>query len=78
MQTPVPSSAFDQAGVKPVCGFEFLYDPADPRYGICVRTDGTLPQIANVIEAGRVGTELQRVVFGKPAEQVALLHPIQF
>lgn len=78
MQQPVPATAFEQAGVKPVCGFEFLYDPADARYGICVRTDGTLPQIANVVEAGRVGTELQRVVFGTPAEQVGLMHPVSF
>jgi hypothetical protein len=71
----VPQSAFEIAGVKPVCGFDFLYDPKDAHYGICVRTDGTLPQISNVVEAGRVGQELQRVLFQSPAQQVTLLHP---
>lgn len=65
---PVPKEAFTRAGVPQVCGFEFLYNPADARYGVCVRTDGTLPPIASVVEAGRVGGELQRVLFnGVPA-----------
>ena len=59
----VPREAFDRAGVRPVCGFDFMYNPNDAQYGVCVRTDGTLPQIAHVIEAGRVGSELQRVLF---------------
>ena len=45
---PVPKEAFTRAGVPQVCGFEFLYNPADARYGVCVRTDGTLPPIAYV------------------------------
>ncbi|MBK6616259.1 hypothetical protein [Ottowia sp.] len=71
----VTHQTFHQAGVKPVCGFEFFYKPGDPRYGVCVRTDGTLPQVSNLVEAGRVGLELQRVIFGTVPEQVTLLHP---
>lgn len=71
----VPNDAFELAGVRPVCGFDFMFDPGDAKYGVCVRTDGTLPQIENVIEAGRVGTVLQRVLFnGQPAAQVTRLH----
>lgn len=71
----VPHDAFARAGVRQVCGFEFMYDPADANYGVCVRTDGTLPQVSSVIEAGRVGGELQRVLFdGQEAGPVARLH----
>ena len=71
----VPQESFRQAGVRAVCGFDFLYDPDCPEEGVCVRTDGTLPQVEHVIEAGRVGTELQRVLFnGVAPAPVARLH----
>jgi hypothetical protein len=73
----VPRESFEQAGVRAVCGFEFLYDPDEPEYGVCVRTDGTLPQIEHVVEAGRVGAELQRVLFkGVAPAPVSRLHQL--
>lgn len=70
----VPQEFFDKAGVKRVCGFEFKYAPDNPRYGIGVVTDGTIPPLANLEEAARVGRALQQQIFGVAPEPMARLH----
>lgn len=70
----VPEEFFRKAEVRGVCGFEFRYDPSSPEYGVGVITDGTIPQIANIEEAGRVAKKLQRAIFGVPAKQQMRLH----
>lgn len=71
---PVPTEVFAAAGVRPVCGFDFYYREGDAAYGVCVRTDGTLPQVMNLIEAGKVGEALQQQLFGSPARHIARLY----
>lgn len=69
----VPQEVFERAGVPRVCGFEFKFDPERPEYGVGVVTDGTIPQLANLEEAARVGKILQAALFdGRATEQTRL------
>lgn len=70
----VPEEYFHKAGVRGVCGFEFRYDPSNPEYGVGVITDGTIPQLTNLEEAGRVAKKLQHTIFGVPVQQQTRLH----
>lgn len=64
----VPLEYFIKAGVRPVCGFVFRYDPADEEYGVAAVTDGDMPQMKNFEAACLVGKALQKVIFGVDAK----------
>lgn len=59
---------FAKARVRPVVGFVFRFNPADPGYGVCAVTDGTMPQIKNIEAAAAVGKILQESIFGEHAQ----------
>jgi len=67
MMREVSEEVFIQSGIKPVCGFVFRYDPADPGYGVGVVTDGTIPQLVHLRAALDVGQQLQATLFGGQA-----------
>lgn len=62
MMQDVPEELFTKAGVRPVCGFTFRYDPSDLGYGIGVVTDGTIPPLMCLEAALDVGRLLQKIL----------------
>jgi hypothetical protein len=64
----VPTQYFSRAGVRPVVGFIFRYNPEDAKYGVCAVTDGSMPQMKNFEAATKVGKALQIAIFGQTAD----------
>ena len=71
----IPQKYFDAAGELKPYDFEFYYDPKDPAYGVGITIKGTIPQLASVKEAARVGGALQMAIFGIAAECKTVMYP---
>ena len=64
----ISQEQYEKAGVRPVCGVTFLYNPEDPGYGISFSTENYTTQLKNLHAAAKVGAALQHSIFGNDAD----------